>query len=121
MSKVIKSPVERWPGQVTISDPMNYDQVRKIEDAMDAGHGFDPSSYMSKLQEVEVVWTSKINQASLPAILACVESWELKDFPENVTEANFPATPRGDAMELAAWLFGEIQSVYYGEIEVKND
>ena len=121
MAKVIRSPSKRWPGTVTLADPMNYDQVRAIESGLDEGAKTEPSAYMSLGGSVEMIWSSKLTQMKLPAIFACVEKWDLENFPEDVNELTFPATPRGAANELSAWLFGEMMKVYYGEMEIKNE
>jgi len=121
MSKTVKSPVGIFSGTVTLSEPMNYDQVRAIEDALDEGSEVEPSSYMqTNDSKKKIVWTSKVDKISLPAILSCVEKWELSNFPDSVNELTYPATPRSSANKLTSWLFSEIMKIYYGEIEVKN-
>ncbi len=56
----------------------------------------------------------------IPAVLACVEKWNLSGFPELVTYETFPATPRRASSDLLRWLWGEIYSVYLGEIDIPN-
>jgi len=105
MSKVITSNVKRWPGTVTLSDPLTFPQVIAFQDAIDAASELGSS-----------VTVSKYNQALLPGILECVEAWDLGNFPDPVGEDNFPATPRTASASLIGWLVTEIV-VLFGESE----
>jgi hypothetical protein len=79
MSKVIQSPVKRWHGTITIASPLTYPQYLAYEEALAASKGMkSPSRKYSAL---------------LPGLLACVESFNLQNFPANVTAETFPATP----------------------------
>jgi hypothetical protein len=51
---------------------------------------------------------------TLPAVIACVEKWELADF----TPDPFPASPRGDSHKLIDFIFAELLKVYFGEQEI---
>ena len=110
MSKVITSPIERWKGSVTIADPLTLPQAHAIESGLTMPQeGADGR-----------IWLSVIDGNQLPAIVACVEKWELQNFPDNVTADNFPASPRVASHKLIEWLFTEIRKVYMGEAEVPN-
>lgn len=111
MPKVITSPVERWAGSVTIADPLTMPQAHAIEAGMENPVTDDNGR----------VWLSLIDDMKLPAILMCVEKWDLKDFPETVTKDNFPASPRRDSHKLIDWIFNELLSVYMGEAIVPNE
>lgn len=111
MSKVITSPIERWKGSVTIADPLTIPQVQAIEAGMTIPEVGNDGRY----------WLSVTDAMQLPAILACVEKWELENFPEKVTAENFPASPRGDSHKLVEWLFESIRKIYFGEIAVPNE
>lgn len=145
MSKVIRSPLQRWAGEVTISDPLTIPQAELIQD------GFEPEepdelkkarkAYNESLknngEESQETMSLKLDllllleknrkfhtvadRRQLPAIFACVEEWNLSNFPKNPTFENFPANPRGDSHRLIAWLFSEIEKVYFGESEVPNE
>ena len=110
MSKVITSQSKIWTGTVTLAEPLTLPQVEKIEAAMD----FRPG-------ESEKVWFTTLDREKLPAILACVEKWELKGFPESVTIETFPLTPRPASHKLVDWLWGELWKVYIGELEIPNE
>lgn len=111
MSKVIKSPLQRWAGEVTISDPLTLSQAHLIEDGLTQPQGGEDGR----------IWFTVIDDKQLPAILGCVEKWSLSNFPENPTLENFPASPRGDSHKLIDWLFSEIRNVYFGEAQVPNE
>lgn len=108
MPKSIASPIKRWPGTVTLSDPLTYSQVFSWEDALAA------------VQALEQPTQARLNAALLPAILACVEQWQLERFPTAPTAGNFPATPAQSAARLIAWLIQEISSLYREADEIPN-
>lgn len=94
---------------MTIADPLTLPQVEAIEEAMELK------------VEGEKVYLSVFDKKNLPAILACVEKWELDYFPETVTLQSFPMSPRKASHELIGWLWGEIIGVYVGEQEIPNE
>jgi hypothetical protein len=101
MSKVITSPVKRWPGTVTLSDPLTFPQVIAFQDAIDVADELGSSATVSKY-----------NQALLPGVLECVEAWELENFPSPVGMDNFPATPRKASSDLIGWLVTELVKLF---------
>ena len=111
MSKVIISPIERYKGSVVIADPLTIPQAQAVE----AGMTKPETDAEGK------VFLSVIDGLQLPAIIACVEKWELSNLPENITADNFPASPRKDSHKLIDWLYSEIQKVYFGELEIPNE
>ncbi len=120
MPRVIKSPIERWQGTVTLYEPLDIEQVMLIEDAMDTLAAADPkrSAYMEKLRgEKDITWTSREDYIFIPVIQRCVEKWELQDF----TPSPFQATPRNDSHTLVRLLWGEILKIYQGEKQVPNE
>ena len=66
------------------------------------------------------IFFTVMDKPQLAGILACVEKWELSNFPENVTIETFPFSPRKASHELIEWLFGEIRKVYLGELDIPN-
>lgn len=111
MSKVITSQIKRYQGSVTIADPLTLPQAQLIEAGMRPTEG----------EEGERIWLSTIDEKKLPAVLACVEKWELTNIPEGVTLQTFPASPRSASHKLIDWIFNEIFAVYIGESEVPNE
>jgi len=109
MPKTIISTIKRWPGTVTISEPLTFPQVQAIEDAIGLPEG--------EINSEKRIWLSVIDVKRLPVIQACVEKWEL----ENFNPDPFPASPRSASHKLVEWLFLEIYKVYIGELEDPNE
>ena len=123
MSKVIKSPVERWAGSVTLADPLTAPQVFAIEDALDETAEIEASAFkrsVAKDKKIEMKWQSRFNYTYLPAILLCVESWDLDNFPDKLTRDTFPSIQSNDASILISTLFMELMKVYKEEKTVPN-
>lgn len=99
MSKVITSPVKRFPGTVTIADPLTFPQAIAVERCIAAVRALENPT----LLEVNNVW--------VPAIDACVEEWHLEG-----VNGSIPATPRQSSAKLVAWLINEI-GVLFAESE----
>lgn len=112
MSKVITSPSKRWPGTVTIADPLNMGHVDLIERALEWPDG---------MQDGKPVLYTVMDKPAIPALLACVEKWELANFPSPPTVETFPFSPRRESHDLIAWLFEEIRRIYTGEEIVPNE
>lgn len=118
MSKKIESPIKRWAGSVTIADPLTIPQAQLIENGVKP---VDDAEMFDGLDGKKRYYPSVTDKTQIPAILACVEKWELINFPENVTLENFPASPRGDSHKLIEWIFLEILKVYNGELDIPNE
>ena len=103
MPKTITSPVERFPGSVTIADPMRIDQAQAVEVALIA------------IQALETPRQSDIDAVTIPAIMANVEKWELSG-----VDGFIPASPRVDSSKLINWLFTQILQIYSGSGEVQD-
>jgi len=145
VSKVITSPIERFAGSVTIADPLTIPQAQAVEagmekepepqelkdarqafmDAFKEYGGTDPRviELHTKYREIGAKYTvffSAMDKKQIPALIACVEKWELDNIPNNVTIDDFPASPRKETHMLVDWLYGEIYKVYAGEVLVPN-
>ena len=96
MSKIILSPVKRWPGSVIISDPLTFPQLLAFRESLEKAS-----------QEGDGDWLAS-NYAVLPGVLACVEEVHLQGFPEGIMAETWPATPPVSAARLIAWLIDEI-------------
>jgi hypothetical protein len=112
VSKVITSPSKRWPGSVTLCDPLTLPQVELIEAALE----------MPKdVSEDGRVFLTVLDKPQLPAVLACVEKWELQNFPDSPALETFPMTPRKASHDLISWIFVELRKIYLGELEIPNE
>lgn len=99
MAKTISSPVERWPGTVTLYEPMTLAHEAAWERAV---REYDRAGGLAE---------NAI--AMLPGVFACVQSWDLGGgFPAKPTLDNFPTRPRLDRSKLIAWLINEISDLY---------
>lgn len=110
MSKVIQSKSKIWTGTVSLHDRFTLPQVELVEEAL---------LTIPPVNDGKVRLTD-IDKPRLPALLACVEKWDLKDFPDPVTVDTFPLTPRRPAHELIEQIFDAIREVYNGEIDIPN-
>jgi hypothetical protein len=105
MSKVIHSPVKKWPGTVTLQDPMLFPAYMRLKDALEVSSATeDPATKMS---------------LSLPGVCACVEKWELAGLGE-VTPDTFPASPLRASAELFSWLMGEVVGLLSEAEDIPN-
>jgi hypothetical protein len=111
MSKIITSPSKRWPGSVTIADPITLPQAEAINDAR--RHFYD-----NRKQEGEYISYLDLDKPRIPAIMACVEKWELKDFPVN---GSIPMSPEKSRHTLVNWIWKELEAIYDAEDEVPNE
>jgi hypothetical protein len=131
MSKILESPVKRWPGTVTIPDYLTIPQAIEWEDALsnakkllpDVEFDFkdDGSIDTSKmkpeyLEFISIANSLKYANEILPGIKACVLEWNL----ENFDSENFPATPRQARVDLISWLIVEITKLYKEADEIPN-
>lgn len=107
MSKTITSPVKRYPGTVTLSDPLTYPQVIAFDTAMDRA---------SELGDV--VLQSQFNGVMEPAVMACVEAWDISGLPPK--PQHMPASPRKSAHAFFDWIFREILALYQEAEEIPN-
>jgi hypothetical protein len=92
--------VKRFPGTVTLSDPLTFPQVFAVQDAIAA------------TEELGAVTVQRYNHAILPGIFECVEEWALEGFPDNPTVDTFPATPSKASAELIGWLIREVVDLF---------
>ena len=110
MPKVITSPVDKWPGTVTISDPLTFPQVIAFQEALDEARALGGDASMHAA-----------NYALLPGVFKCVEAWELDGIPEHPTPDTLPGTPALASAELLGWLIEEISNLFTEANEVPNE
>lgn len=121
MGYKIKSPVERWAGEVVLCDPLTLEQVIAIEDALDAGVDLKDSEFLKSLAssaegKASLRWSSRMDAVFLPVIAKCIKSHTLPiDFD------NYPATPRQDSHTLILILWDALIKIYRGTVDVPNE
>lgn len=105
MSKVIQSPVKKWPGSITLQDPLLFPAYMQLKTALDdAAVTDDPQVRMS---------------VTLPGLCACVEKWDLTGLGEVKPEI-FPASPMRASAELFSWVLGEVMALLTEAEEAPN-
>ena len=109
MSKVITSPVARFPGTVTLADPLTLPLFAAWEDCLLAARK-DAGGITSH----HIVF--------LPGIFKIVEKWDIGGgFPEYPTIDTIPPKPYVARTELLAWLINEISAIWNEEETVPNE
>lgn len=96
MSKLIHSPVEKFPGDVTLFDPVPYPTLIAWEKAIEIE---------GSVEDLEK------QLAMFGGVRAMVEKWDIPDFDIE----NPVSTPRTSVLNLLAWLVTEIGKVINGE------
>lgn len=109
MARIVQSPVSRFPGSVTLADPLTLPQVIALEDAFDQ---------QEAQQQAGQRYRSRLFQPYVPVICSVVVEWNLENFPKTVTPETFPSSPRGATADLIEWLALEIANQYSGETQV---
>jgi hypothetical protein len=108
MPKIIPSPVKRWPGTITIADPLTMPQYMAWMECNE------------QAQAVEGV--QRKPSAFLPGILPLVEKWDLGGgFNCSPTVDTFTATPALSMIKLVSTLIGEIWDIVNAEDESPNE
>ena len=110
MSKKIDSPVKRFPGSVTLSDPLTFPQSIQFGNAVRESIDMSTENSEEYYEYVKVI---------VPAIKVCVESWDIEEGGD-LTHETFPSTPRESAPELLAWIISEV-SALFRESEPEKD
>ena len=117
MAKVITSPIKKWPGTVTLSDPLTYPQFFAVEDAIAEGN-----RQAAEAKEAgKEISQQRYAAAVVGGVLKCVEAHDLKGLPDPLTVDNFPASPATSSMRLASWLIEEVTEIYTSEDESPNE
>ncbi len=113
-----------YNGSVTVYDQFTLPQVELIEAAM-----FAEVPYTEKKEKDEsgnektlrYVRMTEDDKSKLPAVLACVENWELSNFPKDLSILTFPLSPRRTTHNLIKKIFNEIEKIYNGELDIPNE
>lgn len=116
MSKTISSPIVRWQGTVTLSEPLTLPQAEAIEQAQ--------SALQEKIKELVENKTEyfflELDKLKTGAINACLEKWNLDNFTP-LEDNTVPFSPRKESHDLIEWLFKEITKIYTGDQEIPNE
>lgn len=95
MGKVITSPVEKFPGTVTLYDPVPFPAFVAWQKAL------------RKSKEIDNAADAEAQMYMFEGVAAMVEKCDLKGFDISAPIAN----PMNDVLKLLAWLVTEIGNV----------
>ncbi len=112
MSKILTSPVKKWPGTVTLASPLLPAQYSAWKIAS--------RNALALQEDKETRDNDDIMAALVPGICACIEQVELAGIT-SLTPENFPQTPRKAWQELVLWLMGEVTREVRGDDEIPLD
>ena len=122
MPKIITSPVDKWPGTVTLHDPLTFPQNFAWKDSLKASKRYYQQFEGEEAKPESEIDVSEWYYTFLPGLLACVEAWDLSGgFPEHPTLDTFPATPTEAICGLFDWLIAGVTTVYSGEEEIPKE
>ena len=117
MSKTIKSPVKKWPGAVTLHDPLSLPQVVAIKEAFNSA--LELGSEKNKKGETIITDLSLYHKELAPAITDCVQSWDLEGIDN--PPSPFPGTPIKPAAEVINWLSEEVTELFQEAEDPPNE
>lgn len=103
MAKRIVYDVKPFTGWVDIKDPIPYIATLKISEAI------QETNRLAKEEK-----TSSAALLLYPALLECVEAWEVNRVPKEVRIESLPGSPKAKADAFIAWLVQNIVDVYLG-------
>jgi len=106
MSKVVVSPVERFPGTVKLPDSLTFSQLLAWEQAMRQAEGNTLAAF---------------GPVVVGALLQIVEDWHIEGLPTPVAVETFPATPVRPVSQLLGWLITEVQGIIVEAEAVPNE
>lgn len=133
----IESPVQRWPGTVTLPDYLTFPQAIAWEECLASARQLLPeyvydlpmneegkidnkkltSQQVKQMTEMlSAINSAKYEGELIKGIKECVSEWNLQNFDKD----NFPATPRKSRSELVKWLVSEIGKLYNEADEIPN-
>jgi hypothetical protein len=119
MGRIIKSPAKCWPGQVVLPDALTFPQYIAWKDALSDVERLKVNSEVITVGDIAT--DEKLLLAVLPGVIACVERWELDNFPINITADTFPATPRDASYVLLSAVMVEINALATQADAVPNE
>lgn len=103
----IKSPVENWPGTITLPEPFNLSQMCVIQDMLDA---------LDEMEEKRRANNIRVNKILVPFLFQLVEEWNIEGIEQDPEK--FPGEPVVDVSVFVMWWFNAVVGRF---IEKKDD
>lgn len=106
--RVIQSPVDLWPGTISLPNWLNFEQDAAWRDAIAA-----VTAQREELTRLDAAIDPHIARLFFPALGMIVQSWELGgDFPTPPTADTFPSTPKEASARLLVTIIAAIDALY---------
>lgn len=122
MPKTLRSAIRDFPGEIVLPDSLILPQVLAWNDMLIErdliAQGIDREKTRTLSQNRKLI--GQLDSVYLPRVFDVVLEWKIKNIPEKPTLETFPMTPRLPSTQFIAWIVGEIQRLYDGEIEIPN-
>jgi len=113
--KLIESPVKRWPGTIGLRENLYLPETTAIMDVLEEigffGHD-EGEGFTIQLKD---------HLKLIPAILVCIEEWNLEGLERPTGADDFPGNPLSDVSRLASWLFNEVADIVISGDTVPNE
>jgi len=98
MSKILVSPVEAFPGTITLPDRLTLHQVAVWEKSVSLARRLPPGDAQ--------VW-----EVALPALAEIVIDWSVEGVDKSPTADNFPYFPYAEACLFTRWVREEVSKL----------
>lgn len=113
MGKRYDSPVAKYPGHVIMPDYFDWPQLIAYDDNLYRVAQLNEQLASTEGDREKTNIRYQLLDLQTDGILPMVEEWHIEGLPQPVTR--FPATPITDAIKLAGWIIGLINSIKNGE------
>lgn len=106
--RIVKSPVERWPGTVTFKEPIPLSDVIALEKAMrEARKLTDEKGIITEEYTI-----GEYHQIIVPSLRGCIEEYDIPGLDLD----KWPGAPKSDAVDFTSWVITQVMSIYAGEV-----
>lgn len=112
MPKVLESPVNEFPGTITLPDHWNLEQCLLWESVRDE---VEEIAEKARAEGKQAESLAALYGAYTKAFPMCLESRDIQGWGDF-----FPFTPRMPSAKLIKWIADEMNKYYYGIVDVPN-
>lgn len=111
----IESPVDIWPGTITLKENLYLPQTVAVIEAV------EETGFLNKEEGEPFFVKLSDHLTMLPAILDCIDEWNIEGYPRPTSEKDFLGRPLAKATTLATWLFNEVFNYILDVDSVPNE